>query len=92
MLNNSPTYSKYKVTKAHILFVSPDVVDNKVYDKVYEYSDKEEAELRKLIQAIYQHIKTLDYLENPELALAPDADRKLKDIKEFMLALTEQNL
>ncbi|MBR3220444.1 PD-(D/E)XK nuclease family protein, partial [Candidatus Saccharibacteria bacterium] len=92
LLNNSPTYSKYQVTKAHILFVSLDPVDNKVYDKVYEYSEKDEIELRKLIQAIYQHVVTLDFLDNPELALAPDADRKLKDIKEFMLALIDENM
>ena len=91
LLNSSPTYSKYHVTKAHILFVSPDAIDNKVYDKVYEYSEKDEAELKKLIAAVYTHIKTLDYLDNPDLALSPDNARTLKDIKTFMLAILAQN-
>ena len=91
LLNTSPTYSKYQVTKAHILFVSPDAVDNQVYDKVYEYSDKEEAALIQLIQAVYQHIKSFDYLENPDLALTPDEQRTLKDIKAFILAIIGKN-
>ena len=87
LLNTSPTYSKYQVTKAHILFVSPDLTDNRVYDKVYEYTAAAEKELTALIAAVYQHIKDFDYLDDPNLALLPDSSRSVKDIKTFMLAI-----
>ena len=41
LLNNSPTYSKYQVREAHILFVTPDK-DNEVYDKLYEFTAEDE--------------------------------------------------
>ena len=35
LLNNSREYKDYRVTKGHILFVTPDK-DGEVHDKVYE--------------------------------------------------------
>ena len=83
LLNNSPTYAKYKIEKAHILFVSPDK-DGEVYDKVYEYNDKEEAELKALIAAVYQQISSLSFMDDPEIFVAADENRGLKDIKKFI--------
>lgn len=88
LLNLSPTFSRYKVEKAHILFVSPDVND-RVYDKVYEYNEKDEAELKTLIPAVYRHIKSLDFLECDDLYLAPDSSKGIKDIKAFVQTLLE---
>ena len=86
LLNLSPEYAKYKVSRAHILFVSPDDFDE-VHDKVYEFNEKDEAELCALISAVYQEIKTLDFVSNPELFLEADSKKGLKDIKEFVKLL-----
>ncbi len=88
LLNLSPTYGKYKIEKAHILFVVPDD-DLAVHDKIYEYTEKEEEELKAMIAAVYAHIKTLDFLENPELALSPNSEKGIKDILEFIKLLLD---
>ena len=90
LLENSPTYQKYKVTRAHILFVTPDEDDN-VYDKPYDYTAADEKLLRELISAAYNHIKSLDFLNNPELALEPNDKRGLKDIKDFISVILDKN-
>lgn len=101
LLNMSPTYSKYKVTKAHILFVSPsnnDLAINEiegtenelVHDKVYEFNDKEENDFRELLKSVYKHIKALDFIEeNSELAVHADSSKRIKDIKNFVETITE---
>lgn len=86
LLNNSPTYAKYKVKKAHILFVTPNS-DGEVYDKVYEYNPKDEVELKHLISAVYHSVTSLDFLTDPELFIAPDSTKSLKDIKNFIALL-----
>ena len=83
LLNNSPTYSKYKVERAHILFVTPDK-DNEVYDKIYEFNPEDEKELICIIKAVYQEAVTLDYVNDPELLIEPDSTKGLKDIKSFI--------
>lgn len=84
MLNLSPTYRNYKVTSGHILFVSPDE-DNKVYDKVYDFESSNITEtFRKIISKIYRHITTLDFVTDPNLNLAPDKSRTMKDINKFI--------
>ena len=84
LLNLSPTYSKYKVNSAHILFVVPDSESGEVYDKEYQYDPETEEELKALAKAVYSHVKNLDFLDNPDLFIAPDSSKKLKDIKEFI--------
>ncbi|MBR0372594.1 ATP-dependent helicase [Candidatus Saccharibacteria bacterium] len=83
LLNNSPTYAKYKVERAHILFVSPDK-DDEVYDKVYEFNDEDEKELTSLIQAVYRLISTLEFLDDERIFVSADNNLGLKDIKEFV--------
>ena len=86
LLNNSPTYRNYKVKKAHILFVTPDK-DNLVYDKIYEFNTEDEKALIKIMQAVYQQIYTLSFIDDPELFVLPDSDKKIKDIKDFVTLL-----
>ena len=86
LLNNSPTYAKYKVEKAHILFVTPDK-DAQVYDKVYEFNDAEEKELLELITAAYSQIASLKFMDDAEIFLPADDKKGLKDIKEFIALL-----
>ena len=86
LLNNSPTFAKYKVEKAHILFVRPDN-DGEVYDKVYEFNDADEKELRALIKAVYFQIQELRFLEDPEVYIPADKNYGLKDIKNFIALL-----
>lgn len=87
LLNLSPTYSKYKVTRGHILFVTPDA-DEKVHDKAYEYNDADDAELKSLAKAVYAQIKSLDFVKNPDLFLPADKDNTMKDIRAFVELLT----
>lgn len=90
LLNNSPTYAKYKVPRAHILFVSPDK-DGEVHDKIYEFNDTDEQKLKELIVAFYDLVSTLKFIDDPEIFVAPDDSRTIKDIKNFielMLAKT----
>ena len=83
LLNNSPTYAKYKVEKAHILFVVPDK-DGEVYDKVYEYNETDEAEIRALIKVVYEVVSSLKFLEDERLFVSPDESLGIKDIKNFI--------
>lgn len=83
LLNNSPTYKKYQVERAHILFVTPDN-DKEVYDKVYEFDKNEEKRLVELLQVVYDLVKSLKFMENKEIFVAPNNNLGLKDIKSFI--------
>ena len=87
LLNNSPTYSKYKISRAHILFVTPDIKDRQVHDKVYEFNDEDEQNLLALMQAVYKLVLSLKFIEDSEIFIAPDGQKNLKDIKEFIKLL-----
>lgn len=94
MLNLSPAYSKYKITDAHILFVSPSnkdlensVIDEDVelvHDSLYKFNDIDENNFKELLKAVHKHVKSLDFInEDSPLAVYPDDSRKVKDILEF---------
>lgn len=83
LLNNSPTYKNYKVEKAHILFVVPDK-DNEVYDKVYEFNDKDEQEILSLIGVVYRLVSTLEFLDDSDIFVSPNNNLGIKDIKQFI--------
>ena len=87
LLNNSPTYGKYKISRAHILFVTPDIKDRQVHDKVYEFNDEDEQNLLALMQAVYKLVLSLKFIEDSEIFIAPDGQKNLKDIKEFIKLL-----
>lgn len=86
LLNNSPKYAKYKVNKAHILFVVPDN-DSEVYDKVYDFNAVDEKMLLDIMKAVYYQISTLKFIEDPELMIAADSNKGIKDIKNFIALL-----
>ena len=86
LLNNSPTFSKYKVEKAHILFVRPDV-DGEVYDKVYEYNAADEEMVVNLLQAVYYQIIDLKFMDDSEVLVKANKDFGLKEIKTFIKLL-----
>ncbi len=93
LLNNSKKYAKYKVTRAHILFVTPDK-DGLVYDKIYEFNNDDEKELKSLINAVYSEVSSLDFLDDPELMVEPNDNSGLKDMLGFiklLLAKTNNN-
>ena len=83
LLNHSPMYAKYKVERAHILFVRPDE-DGEVYDRVYEFDPLEEEKLKSLLLAVYDQIHELRFLDDPELMVAPNKNYGIKDIKAFI--------
>lgn len=91
LLNLSPAYSKYKVTKAHILFVVPDSAEAKVHDKIYEYNDTDEEELKALAHSVYAHIKSLDFLDDPDLFIPPNDKQGIKEIREFIELILAKN-
>ena len=84
LLNNSLNYSKYKVKKAHILFVTPDQKDRLVYDKVYEFNEKDEKALILLMKAVYKLITSLEFIDDSEIFISPDDKKTIKDIKAFI--------
>lgn len=88
LLNHSRDYAKYKVTKAHILFVTPDR-DGQVYDKVYDFDGIKPNELLRLMQVVYEQITTLKFIDNPEIFIAADNTKSLKDIKQFVEKLVD---
>ena len=98
MLENSPTYRKYKVTRGHILFVTPDE-EGEVYDKVLDFEEfaasGEEKNLRGLMKTVYRQATSLAFLDDEELKIEADKNRTLKDVKAFielLLAKTAENL
>ena len=91
LLNNSPTYKKYKVERAHILFVTPDK-DEEVYDKVYEFNDEDEKELVDLMRTIYNMVETLNFMDDAEIFRMADDNLGLKDIKNFIELLLAKSI
>ena len=83
LLNYSPLYNKYNVTRAHILFVSPDN-DGQVYDKPYDFSGEEETELIAIMKAIYNMTSSLKFLDCSDIMIPPDKTLGIKDIKAFI--------
>ncbi len=83
LLNNSPNWRKYTVTRGHILFVSPDK-DGEVHDKVYDFNDEDERELIELIGAVYGQITSLAFLDDPEMMIEPNKNASMKDINKFV--------
>ena len=86
LLNHSRKYAGYRIERAHILFTTPDK-DGHVYDKVYEFSAPEEAELLQLAQAVWSQVSTLKFMDDPELFIEADKNKKLADIKDFITLL-----
>lgn len=90
LLNASPTYRRYKVERAHILFVTPDK-DDEVYDKVYEFNEDDEKELIKLMKAIYNEVISLGFIDDPEIFVQANENLGIKDIKAFIELLLAKN-
>lgn len=91
LLNNSPTYSRYKVIAAHILFVVPDKKDGMVYDKPYYFDENDEKELLLLIKSVYNLVSTLDFMNDSDVFIPADNSATIKDIKEFITLLLAKN-
>lgn len=90
LLNNSPTYRKYKIERAHILFVTPDK-DDEVYDKVYEFNDEDEKTLISLIQAVYNMVESLEFMDDAEIFVPANNTLGIKDIREFIELMLAKN-
>ena len=91
LLNNSPTYAKYKVEKAHILFVKPDSKTGEVYDRVYEFNAEDEQALLALMKTVYELVISLRFLDDPEIMVSPNDTLGLKDIRNFITLLLAKN-
>lgn len=89
LLNLSPTYQKYRVTRGHILFVTPDP-DQRVYDKTYEYNDANDQELRNLVKAVHHQITSLGFVRDPEVFLPADPNCSMTKIRSFINLLLEK--
>ncbi len=83
LLKNSAEFRKYKIEKAAILFVVPDN-DGEVHMREYEFNDEDEQELLELMKAVYQLVVSLDFIDDPEIFVAPNKDKGLKGINEFI--------
>lgn len=89
LLNLSLNYRNYKVTRGHILFVTPDA-DNRVYDKVYDFNAPEEEELKDIMRAVYYQITSLDFVNDPELFVMPEQNLSRAKNLEFIQKLIEK--
>lgn len=89
LLNLSPTYQKYRVTRGHILFVTPDL-DQKVYDKPYDYNDANDQELKNLVKAIYHQITSLNFVRDSEIFVPANPGCSMTKIREFIDVLLEK--
>ncbi|MBQ3294080.1 ATP-dependent helicase, partial [Candidatus Saccharibacteria bacterium] len=84
MLESCPSFKKYKVTKGHILFVTPDD-EGKVYDKELDFDkDLDEKELVALCQAVYKQATTLAFLDDEELKVESDKSAGMPEIRRFI--------
>lgn len=89
LLNTSPTYRGYTVTRGHILYVSPDS-EGLVHDRVLEFQEADDLLCHQLIKSIYHEIKTLDFIKNPEINLTADAKSHSKaDVMAFARKLAD---
>ncbi len=91
LLNTSPSFKKYHVSKAHILFVTPDK-DGLVYDKTYNYNDDDEKALIDVMKAVYGQIISLNFISDPDVFLPADNNASIKDIKRFIELLLAKNI
>ena len=87
LLNNSPTYRKYKVKCGHILFVVPDKKNNAVYDKVYEFDEERGKQLMNLIQVVYKLAISLEFMDDPEIFVPANSAFGVKQIEDFIKLL-----
>lgn len=90
LLNRSPNFRNYTVTHGHILFVTPDQ-NSRVYDKIYEFNDTDEQELKQIVRAVYQQITSLAFVSDPDLFITADKDRNMKKMREFVKLLLEKS-
>ncbi len=68
LIENSKEYRNYKVTKGRIDYISPDD-EGDIVSLELDFDDKENAEIKHLIQVVFKHIKELD-LPDTSAALA----------------------
>lgn len=91
LLKNSAEFKKYKIEKAAILFVVPDN-DGEVHMREYEFNEADEAELLALMHSVYMLVTSLMFIDDPEIFIAPDKNRGLKDINEFITLLLAKKI
>ncbi len=88
LLMTSPQYRGYQINEGHILFVAPDEEGN-VTDETYQFTDKSHEEFFQLLTKVYGHITSLDFLDDPKLALHSDDNRGKKEVFDFAKLLSE---
>ena len=91
LLNNSREYSKYKVTQGHILYVVKSPEDGLVHQKTYVFNEKDEKMFMELLVTVYNMVKSLDFLDDPEVFIKSDRSRNMKAIKDFIALLLAKN-
>lgn len=89
LLNLSREYRDYRVTHGHILFVTPDN-DGRVYDKIYEFNEKDETELKQIAKAVYQALTTLDFVQDEELFVPADKNSSVTKMKAYIAKLLDK--
>ena len=89
LLNVSPTYRKYVVKRAHILFVTPDS-NGKVYDKILDFDKTKEKEFYKLVDSVYKEIVKLKFIDDEALKIEADKTRTLKNMKDFIALIIDR--
>lgn len=91
LLNNSPRFRNYKVTRGHILFVIQDKF-GEVHDKIYDFNTEDEAEFMGLLKAVYRQITTLEFLDDSEVFVAASKSNTMKNLRGFIELLLARNI
>ena len=87
LLGLSAKYRGYKVTRGHILYVIKDHKFGEVYDKVLNFDEVDDGEMLRILKAVYRQATSLAFLDDPELFVAADKSRSMKQIREFIALL-----
>jgi DNA helicase-2/ATP-dependent DNA helicase PcrA len=85
LVKNSRDYSKFKLVGEYLSFIQPDK-SNSIITLEAEFSDDELANFKKLVVAIWKHIKSLDL---PDVS---KYDKSIKGIQQFEQDLIENKI
>ena len=82
LLENSRDYRNYKVTKGRIDYIAPDQ-DDDIVSLELTFDEKENAQIKHLIQVVFKHIKTLDF---PDTSAALETSNPTKAFFDQLIA------
>lgn len=78
LLENSRDYRNYKVTKGRIDYIAPDQ-DDDIVSLELAFDEKENEQVKRLIQVVFHHIKTLEFPSTDEALASSNPTKAFYD-------------